>query len=143
MTWRDSEGNVSMLQQSAGNIYSWNGVSNTLVGSVPASSRIRGRLEHAWDLDDRVLITDLSLQQPISDWDGTTFRKVSHNLNNEFFAKYCFVADEEGILCERQGWHGNAASYRGVLSEQLQDSLAFRPPSIGLERVRPFFPPNA
>lgn len=89
------DGTVSFLVQAGDSVYDWDGASTfTLKGLVAAQAQLRGRLEHNWNLDDEVLITDLNLQQPVMKYDGTTLVNISHNLTGDFLAKYCFVADE-------------------------------------------------
>lgn len=98
VTHQRSDGSVTMLVQAGGNVYQWDGVTATLRGTVPANSKLRGRFEHAWELDDKVLITDLTLSQPVMEWDGTTLKTVATNIGNPFYAKYCFVSDERAFF---------------------------------------------
>lgn len=78
VTLQKSDGTVSMLVQADDKVYEWDGSSTfTSVGTVSASANLRGRLEHNWQLDDKVLITDLSLAEEVYEWDGSTFQSVT------------------------------------------------------------------
>jgi hypothetical protein len=60
-----TNGSVSTLVQAGGTVYEMDSDYNfSTVGSVSSTAQLRGRLEHNWQLDDKVLITDLNLQQP-------------------------------------------------------------------------------
>lgn len=89
---------TSMLVQGGNTVYEWDGTTFTSVGTVNAGANLRGRLSHNWQLDDKVLITDLSLQQTVMEWDGTTFQPASLNGVTDFRAKYCFVENERAFF---------------------------------------------
>ena len=100
-----SDGTVSFLVQADDTVYEWDGLTTfTSKGNVSATAKLRGRLEHNWQLDDKVIITDLNLQQPIMEWDGTTLQTVSFTDENEaawtgtLSAKYCTVSNERAIF---------------------------------------------
>jgi hypothetical protein len=97
-----TDGSVHLAVQAGDTVY---GVDSayafTSIGTVASTARLRGRLEANWELDDKVLITDISLTEEIYDWDGTTFQKTVFTKNDgstgwtgDFRAKYCFVEDE-------------------------------------------------
>lgn len=94
------DGTVSTLVQAAGTVYEMDSNYNfTSVGSVSSTAKLRGRLEHNWQLSDKVLITDLNLQQPVMEWDGTTLQNVTFTKEDDtsfgtFISKYCHVAGE-------------------------------------------------
>ncbi|MFQ5623746.1 MAG: hypothetical protein ACE5FS_10155 [Paracoccaceae bacterium] len=99
-----SDGTVSFLVQAGATVYEWDGATTfTSKGTVAAAAKLRGRMEHNWQLSDKVLITDINQQQPLMEWDGTTLQNVSHNLGGDFFARYCFVSNE-------RAWYGNVKS---------------------------------
>ena len=89
-----ADGTVSLLVQAGSNVYEWNGSGFTLRGTCDVNARLRGRLEHNFQLDDKVLITDINLQQPVMEWNGTTLQNITHNLTGDFKARYCFVSNE-------------------------------------------------
>ena len=99
-----SDGTVSTLIQADGAVYEWTaGPTFTQVGSVDSNSKIRGRLEQNWQLADKVLITDLALQDVVKEWDGTTFQNVTFTDENSasfgaLRAKYCHVSNERAIF---------------------------------------------
>jgi hypothetical protein len=99
-----ADGTVSVLVQAAGNVYEWDGATGfTLVGTCVASAQLRGRLEHNFQLDDKVIITDLNLVDEIQEWDGTTFQQTSMldsggtAFSGDFRAKYCMISNERAM----------------------------------------------
>lgn len=95
-----SDGTVSTLVQAGSTVYEWDGGSGfTAVGSCSAGAKLRGRLEHNWQLSDKVLITDLTLTDPVKEWDGTTFQNVTFAGGfGTFRARYCYVENERAIF---------------------------------------------
>lgn len=99
-----SDGTVSTLFQGGSKIYEWDGASTfTEVATVDASSKLRGRFEHNWQISDKVLLTDLALVESVKEWDGSTFQDVSFtdedgNAFGTFKARYCYVTKERGIF---------------------------------------------
>lgn len=135
-----SDGTVSMLVQAGANVYEWDGASFTLVGTVSASANLRGALAANSTLDDKVVITDLNLQEPVLTWDGTTLSTMSHNLVGTFLAKYCFISNE-------RAFYGNVisngtATPHMIVGAQREDfttlSVSQRPAS-GLSEADPFY----
>ena len=72
-----SDGSISFLVQAEDTVYEWDGDLFNSVGSCAATAQLRGRISHNWQLDDKVIITDLNLQQPVMEWDGTTLQNVT------------------------------------------------------------------
>ena len=97
-TLRKADGSVSFLVQAGDTVYDWDGSTFTSKGTVSASANLRGRKEANWILDDKVLITDLSLAQPVMEYDGTTLQNSSFNLAGSFLAKYVFIAAERAVF---------------------------------------------
>ena len=59
-----SDGSTSMLVQAGTAVYEWDGTSfSSSKGTVSATAQLRGRLEHNWQLDDKVLITVPALRR--------------------------------------------------------------------------------
>lgn len=103
VTLKKSGGDITLLVQAGTVVYSWDGATFSQVGTVNAGARLRGRFSHYSALDDKVLISDLGLVQQIAEWDGTTFQNVTFtdeadNPFGDFFAKYCYVADERAYF---------------------------------------------
>lgn len=99
-----SDGSVSFLVQAGNTVYDWDGNTTfTSKGTVSATAKLRGRISHNFQLDDKVIITDLNLQQNLMEYDGTTLQAASVTKNNgadafgDFKAKYCFVANERAF----------------------------------------------
>ena len=93
-----SDGTVSMLIQAGNTVYEWDGTSFTSKGTVNSSAKLRGRLQANSQLDDKVIITDINLSEPVLTWDGTTLATLAHNLVGDFLAKYCFIANERAYF---------------------------------------------
>ena len=93
------DGTLSTLIQAGGTVYSWDGGTGfTSVGTVNTSSRLRGKREANFLLDDEVIITDLAKLTSVKTWNGTTFQDLAHNLGGSFYAKYCFVDLERALF---------------------------------------------
>lgn len=95
----DSNNTLTTLIQAGNTVYLWDGETTfTEVGTVSGGARLRGPLTSNWLLDDVALIADLSVTQPVLQWDGTTLSEVSHNLSGGFSAKYINVENERAIF---------------------------------------------
>ena len=100
-----TDGTVSCLVQGGDTVYEWDGATTfTSVGSVDANAKLRGRIEHNWQLDDVVIITDINLQEEVLQWDGTTLSAISFTKDSgpevpfgTFRAKYCSISDERAF----------------------------------------------
>lgn len=93
-----SDGTVTMLVQAGNTVYEWDGSSFTSKGTVNVLAKLRGRLQANSQLDDKVVITDINLSEPVLTWDGTTLATMTHNLGGDFLAKYCFIANERAFF---------------------------------------------
>jgi len=95
-----TDGTTSMLVQAGTAVYEWDGSSfSASKGTVSATAKLRGRLEHNWQLGtEKVLITDLNLQEDLLEWDGTTLSTSSLTGVTNFRAKYCFVSNERAFF---------------------------------------------
>lgn len=89
------DGTTSTLVQAGTTVYEWDGAGTfTSRGTVASGVAIRGRMTHNFTLDEKVLISDLNMIQPVMEWDGTTLANITHNLTGAFIAKYIFVESE-------------------------------------------------
>lgn len=109
------DGTVSMLVQAGTAVYEWDGSSfSSSKGTVAAGTKMRGPLYQNWQLGDKVIITDLSLNEEIMEWDGTTLSFTSFTDENgsawtgDFRAKYCVVDNERAIFANV---HDNGTNY--------------------------------
>ena len=99
-----SDGTVSTLIQGGGKVYSWDGLTTfTEVASVSSSAKLRGRIDQNWQLDDKVIITDVALVDPVKEWNGTTFQNVTFTDEDGYNfgtlkARYCYVSNERAIF---------------------------------------------
>lgn len=84
------------LIQAGPDVYVWDGAasftSKTPTSSTPikTDSVLRGTY---WSLDDLLIITDVSLQSPVWEWNGTTISELSHGIAGvtDLFAKWSVV----------------------------------------------------
>lgn len=99
-----SDGTVKTFIQAGSTVYEWDGDTGfTSIGSCSSGAKLRGRLEHNWQLSDKVLITDLTLTDPVKEWNGTTFQNVTFTNESStsfgtFRARYCYVDKERAIF---------------------------------------------
>jgi len=93
-----ADGTISTLVQAGDTVYEWDGSSFSTVATVSPTAKLRGRLEQNWQLDDKLLLTDMNLIEPVKEWDGTTFQNIAHNLSGDFIAKYGFVSNERAFF---------------------------------------------
>lgn len=141
-----SDGTVSMLVQAGDTVYEWDGASTfTSVGTVSSSAKLRGRLEANWQLDDKVIITDLELAEEVHEWDGTTFQQTTFTDENDasfgtFRAKYCFVSNERAIFANV---HDNGTNTPhlivGSKRGQFENITVANRPASALAEEDPFF----
>lgn len=96
-----ADGTVAICFQGADKVYSWDGVSTfTQIGTCNPASKLRGHWRsHNWSLTNKVLFTDLALQDTVKEWDGTTFSsttflKSDGSAFGSFYAKYLSVTNE-------------------------------------------------
>lgn len=93
------DGTFTTLIQSGTNVYSWDGETTfALVGTVAATTKMRGPREHNFLLDDICIITDLNKATVVKQWDGTTFSTFTHNLGTDLYAKFARVMNERLFL---------------------------------------------
>jgi len=100
-----ADGTSSVLVQAGDTVYEWDGATTfTSRGTVSATAQLRGRLDHNWLLDDKVIITDLNHQEDVMEWDGTTLQDVTFTNEDgstafgNFKAKYCVISNERVIF---------------------------------------------
>lgn len=99
-----SDGTITMLVQAGNTVYKWDGTSFTSKGTVNAASKLRGPLSQNWQLGDKVIITDIALQDVVMEWDGTTLSDVSFLSDpstahtGTFKARYCTISNERAMF---------------------------------------------
>jgi hypothetical protein len=94
------DGSTSTLVQAGTKVYEWDGTPTGFTDTsvtVSATARLRGHLWHNYTLDEVVLITDLSLEENVMQWDGTTLADVTFTGASNFKARYCFVDQERAF----------------------------------------------
>lgn len=75
---------------------------NRTTTNVNSTAKLRGPLSANWGLDEKVLISDLSLIEDVKEWNGTTFKDLTTTGLTNFKAKYLFVENE-------RAWAANVA----------------------------------
>ncbi len=142
-----SDGTVSTLVQRGGSVYEWDGTTGfTPVGTCNSSSKLRGRWRsHNWNLTDKVLFSDLTLNDVVKEWDGTTFGSVafldtSGASFGSFGAKYIDVSNER-VLYANVKDHGSAFQHLMVGSSQSSYVTidTTNQPSSSLSTSDPFY----
>lgn len=88
----------TLLVQAGATVYKTDFTTWTSVGTVDEAARLRGPRSHIFELDDVVIITDLSGIEPVYTWNGTVFSEMAHNLTGDFKARYCIVDDERAFF---------------------------------------------
>lgn len=134
-------GVLTTLVQAGNTVYQWDGASSfTSVGTVPAAARLRGpRATHNFTIDDVVIITDLSLESPVLQWNGTTLSEIQHGLGGSFKARYVQVEKERAIYANVQS--GSATPHLVVVSalDDYDNLSVSNRPSTALSEADPFF----
>lgn len=136
------DGTLSTLVQAGGNVYSWDGASSfVLVGTCNVASKLRGGLDQNFQLDNKVIITDLKKLTVVKTWDGTTYETLGHDLGTDFFAAHCFVDRERAIYGDIRTStdtpHLIASSARGDITMMTTANR----PSSALGEADPWFLP--
>jgi hypothetical protein len=78
------------LVQSGSNVYKWDGSStfSSVTTLVTNTCQLR---DVYWSLGDYIVVTDVTKQQVVSKWDGTTFSSLTTGLGTNLYAKYGIV----------------------------------------------------
>lgn len=145
---QQSDGTVKFAVQSGTKVYDWDGNSTfTDTGvTVDATAQLRGRLEYNWQLDDKVIITDLNLKENVMEWDGTTLQNVSFTKDDpavsfgDFRAKYLVIQNERVLY---SNVYENATNTKHLIvgskrADYKHISISDRP-SSALSDEDPFF----
>lgn len=142
-----ADGTVSTLVQRGGDVFEWDGSTGfTPVGTCNSSSKLRGSWRsHNWTLSDKVLFSDLTLNDVVKEWDGTTFQSVSFTDTSgaafgSFGAKYIDVSNER-VLYANVKDHGTTFPHLMVGTTQssyVQISTS-NLPSSALATSDPFY----
>ena len=109
---------VTMLVQAGNTVYKWDGTSFTNVGTVNALAKLRGPRESNWALDDKVIISDLNLQEELHEWDGNTFQQITFLQSDgssafgTFRSRYCIVENERAFYANI---HDNGSDFEHLL----------------------------
>lgn len=148
----DNTGTTHAFIQAGGQVYRWNGGNSfTSIGSCSTNCKLRGHWKtQAWPLlPNLVLITDLTLTDPIYQWDGTltgfkkpVFTDQNGNPFGNFYAKYLSIQKERAMFA-------NVADSTGTLPHLLvgcevsnfNEITTVNQPSSSIGTGDPFFMP--
>lgn len=145
-----ADGTVQAFIQGGNKVYEWDGSSfnaSPVLATVNSSAKLRGHWRtHNWTLDDKLLVTDLSLIETVKEWDGgstmsaVAFKSTPSTSFGNFFAKYCSVSNERAVFAHVKDGGGTfphmiVGSLRGDYS---RISVADRP-SSSLSEEDPYF----
>lgn len=119
------------------------------LGAVNPASRMRGHWRDGyWALGDKLLITDLALQQGIYEWDGTSLDLVTFKNGDDsdfgfFTSKYLKINLERAVYSNVRDQSGNL-SHLIVASEvgNFEKISVSDRPSSALGEADPFFIPS-
>lgn len=137
---RTTSDQLTTLIQAGTIVYLWDGGSGfTQVGTVAAGTKMRGYRRQIWGLDNEVIITDVSLRQPVMKWNGTSFRKLAHNLTGDFFAAYCTVDEDRALYARCFNQVALPAVVVGSELENFENLSVSDRPSSSLNEADPFF----
>lgn len=139
------DNSVSMCVQAGSSVYEWDGTSFTLLTTVVATSKLRGRISHNWWLDDVVLVTDLALADVVMSWDGTTLSDITFTDEDDvsigtFKAKYCVIQGERALYGNVDD--GSTATPHMLVSSKVSDYdniTVANKPSSALGEDDPFY----
>jgi hypothetical protein len=142
-----ADGTVSTIVQRGATVYEWDGGTGfDPVGTCNSSAKLRGRWRsHNWVLADKLLLSDLTLNDPVKEWDGTTFQSVAFTDTSgaafgSFGCKYIDVSNER-VLYSNVKDHGSTFPHLMVGSTQsnyLQIDTT-NVPSSSLSTSDPFY----
>ena len=143
-----TDGSVSLLVQSGTAVYEWSGTAfGSSLATVTAGAKFRGRIEHNWNLTDKVIITDIALLQPLMEWNGTTLQNITFKTEDgstgwigQFRARYCVVSNERAIFANIYD-NGVASPHLMVGSQRSDFTIVTvnQRPSSALNEADPFF----
>lgn len=138
-----SDGTVTTLVQAGDTVYNYDGESTfTSVGNVNAASRLRGTRYSTSQVDDKVLITDLSKLEAVKTWDGTTFERLDHNISSEFYAAYCIFDKERALFGNVRTSTDTPHLFVGSARDDIESLTVSDRPSSALSEADPFFIPS-
>ena len=144
---RKADGSVTTLIQAGTKVYVWNGSTGwTDTGvTVSASAQLRGHWQrHYWALADLVLITDLTKNERILSWDGTTlayptFTDETGASFGNFYAQYCLISNERAIFANEKDATTNPHLIIGSKVSNYLQLTVRNAPSTAIGNADPFF----
>lgn len=145
-----SAGVVKSFVQAGNKCYLWDGTSfqsSPALATVSSSAKLRGHWRSQnWTLDDKLIITDLSLLETVKEWDGgntisnIAFLSAPSVSFGSFYAKYCSVTNERALFANVKD-SGSAVPHMivGSKREDYRTISVSDRPSSALAEDDPFF----
>lgn len=141
-----SDGTISTLFQAGNTLYQWDGHTTfTSKGTCNSNCKLRGDWKsHTFNLTDTVLITDLTLTDPVYQWDGTTFSTVVFTDQNAnpfgvFKAKYCAIQNERAMFANVVAGAATPQMLVGSKTSNYNEITIVNAPSDSLGTGDPYF----
>lgn len=142
-----SDGTVQMGIQAGDSVYEWDGTNFTKIGTVSSTAKLRGHWRsHNWTLDDKVIITDLSLVEVVKEWNGTIFQSVTFTKGpsaaafGNFYAKYVNISNERAVFAHIRDAGGTFPHM--IVGSKREDHTVLSVedrPSSSLSEADPFY----
>lgn len=142
-----TDGTVTTLVQAGDTVFEWDGLAGFVSkGTVNSGAKLRGHWRsHNWNLDDKLLLTDLNLVEVVQEWDGATLSDVVFTNENDvpfgtFFAKYLSISSERAVFSNIKD-PGIAVPHMMVGSKQsdFTQITVNDTPSTAINNEDPFF----
>lgn len=122
---RDSS--QTTLVAAGSTVYKWDGASSfTSVGSVTGPALLR---DTYWLLSDFSVISDVSLNNTVKKWDGTTFGDLTTGLGSPLYAKYAIVHLDRVWLFNIK--YGSTTYPHMILACKFEDPTTWDPSTRG------------
>lgn len=143
----NADGRVSFLIQAGDTVYEWDGLSTfSAKKNVLNTARLRGNWRsHNWQLDDKLILTDLALVEVVKEYDGTTLSDTVFTDENDvafgtFYAKYLNISNERAVFGNLRDPSAttNHLAVGSARGNYKQITISNRPSST-LSEADPFF----
>ena len=147
-SFKQADGTVLAFIQAGDTVYNFDGTSfdaSPILDTVNANAKLRGHWRtHAWTLDDKVIVTDLSLNEVVKDWDGTTWADITFTDQSgagfgNFFAKYVNVNNDRAIYSNVTTATATPHLIVGAAIEDHDQITVTNRPSSSISTADPFY----
>lgn len=142
-----ADGTVSTIFQAGDTVYEWDGDETfTSKQTVNSGAKLRGHWRtHNWTLEDKLLLTDLTLNEVVQEWNGTalsdvTFVNEADSGFGSFYAKYLTITDGRAVYSniKEAGGTFNHLIVGSEVEDYNQITVSNKP-SSALSEADPFY----